>query len=509
MKIYHLIPAVFSSLTMANKVDKTRGYFRHMSYPGTMMRGLKSNSGTKTSTKTTAKSSKTKTTKSIKCTDCEEVLNECGTFVDCIDGECTYIPDDTECANDVFANAPLYCNLDYNCVECLNDGHCDDSIGCTDDTCDTATGECIHHENNEKCPQDSPFCSIQHQGCVQCLDDSHCDATVQGECALASCSAGACEYTPDDSLCVTGPATECDAAFHCVVPCIGTFTALQAAVAADGTHMLCPDTTINVESTLTFSTNVTLICDSAKGGNCVLDGGWHGDWILGGYYQYSYYYVPVDGNGIFSVYEKGSLTLRGVTLQNGAVRSSSGGAISLSSGLLILDECTFHHNAAQFVGGAIYNSGGSVIVSGGSFFNNRATVGGAIYIYGSLSVTGSLFEGNDAYQETFGDGGAISIWGGSTAHITNGTFMGNTAGVNGGAIHNHDSEVFLNGGNFDNNTAGTSSGGEDGDHIWTRGEGTLSCTDVTYELTFSGVQGGGICVYDGTNIDCQDTCLSR
>jgi len=56
-------------------------------------------------------------------------------------------------------------------------------------------------------------------------------------------------------------------------------------------------------------------------------------------------------------------------------------------------------------------------------------VGGAIYIYGSLSVTGSLFEGNDAYQETFGDGGAISIWGGSTAHITNGTFMGNTAGV--------------------------------------------------------------------------------
>jgi len=56
---------------------------------------------------------------------------------------------------------------------CEIDAECDDGIACTDDSCNTATDECINSPNDLKCPDDNLFCN----GSRTCDADKGCIGT--------------------------------------------------------------------------------------------------------------------------------------------------------------------------------------------------------------------------------------------------------------------------------------------------------------------------------------------
>jgi len=74
---------------------------------------------------------------------------------------------------------------------------CDDSVDCTDDSCDPNIG-CQSIPNDNNC-QNNQVCSSS-LGCVECLQDSHCDDNVA--CTDNICdSENVCQYIPNDNNC--------------------------------------------------------------------------------------------------------------------------------------------------------------------------------------------------------------------------------------------------------------------------------------------------------------------
>jgi len=119
--------------------------------------------------------------------------------------------------------------------------------------------------------------------------------------------------------------------------------------------------------------------------------------------------VTIDGNGavitkgasftstnsLLSINSGKTVSISCVHFKDG--KASSGGAI-INYGTLTLESCIFSGNQATSAGGGIYNSSSSVTVKGCTFYNNSAgTFGGAAIYNGSgatLALTGNLFYGN-------------------------------------------------------------------------------------------------------------------
>ncbi|MBE6511515.1 MAG: hypothetical protein E7Z74_09725, partial [Methanobrevibacter millerae] len=162
--------------------------------------------------------------------------------------------------------------------------------------------------------------------------------------------------------------------------------------------------------------------------------------------------LTINGNGhvlsgsgqarIFNI-DGHTVVLNNITFIKG--KSDDGGAIFASpTSSLSIDSCRFENNTAKN-GGAIYLKYFKSIIMESSFFkNNSATAtGGAIYYYGDY--------GN---KELF--------------DIT-GTFINNRAGVDGGAIYEHDIANYHLKGNFTNNTAGRNGGAVCSDSVFVIG----------------------------------------
>ncbi len=161
----------------------------------------------------------------------------------------------------------------------------------------------------------------------------------------------------------------------------------------------------------------------------------------------------LDGDGnvsILHISASSYVTLRGLTFEHG--NSETGGAITNNSGgNLTIEHCSFLDNNAASVGGAIDNAdaesgggSGSISITDSTFSGNTAGLeGGAIASarngLGSLSVTRSTFAGNQA-----GSGGAIyeaqalgQPGQQNTVSVSDSTFVGNQAtAALGGAILN-------------------------------------------------------------------------
>ena len=178
--------------------------------------------------------------------------------------------------------------------------------------------------------------------------------------------------------------------------------------------------------------------------------------------------IDAAGRGrAFQVDTGSSLTLTGMTVQNGSVGNIrpaasprvgphatapacpapeegevDGGAI-LQNGPLTLTDDAFTGNLANGSGGAIEDNGGALTVSGSTFSDNVSCrgfsapgttglpAGGAIFESSGAPVTidSSTFTSNSAASA----GGGVSEEGGATLTVTNSTFTGNTA-LSGGAI---------------------------------------------------------------------------
>lgn len=144
-----------------------------------------------------------------------------------------------------------------------------------------------------------------------------------------------------------------------------------------------------------------------------------------------------------------------------AEKVGRGGAINLAYGNLLVEDSTFQDNKAD-IGGAIYNHGDALDpsnaheleIKGGSFEGNYATVnGGAIFNAANATINGSEFTGN----KSDGNGGAIFANGADSSAITEiigSTFTGNTAANGyGGAAYVTNSTMKIESSDFNNNSA--------------------------------------------------------
>ena len=181
--------------------------------------------------------------------------------------------------------------------------------------------------------------------------------------------------------------------------------------------------------------------------------------------------------------------------------SPEGGAIYmdgwLSAGLLSVEDATFSGNTSDEDGGAIFaNEVDIATITNCTFTDNHAigesytTEGGAVYFQssGSLTVVGSRFTGNSAYE----DGGAIDLDSEFSGDLTvlNSTFVNNHASgdldADGGAIEGQGYTMTVSGSTFKGNVV---TGLGDGGAI---SASTATITGSSFTRNTSQTHGGAV-----------------
>jgi predicted outer membrane repeat protein len=156
------------------------------------------------------------------------------------------------------------------------------------------------------------------------------------------------------------------------------------------------------------------------------------------------------------------ITFKNITFINGLTHSF-GGAISIETGNVYVDECIFANNTAlsDTNAGAISNYGtkdnkGYLFVNNSLFINNHADHdGGAITTcYANSDIYNCVFINNSACR----DGGAIRVSVKGYGNVQDCIFMFNHADEWGGAYYSWSGESNIERCIFMNNTAGTNGG---------------------------------------------------
>ncbi len=152
-----------------------------------------------------------------RCPGTCEVDEHCGTGNICCDGLCTSLPScQMVCSNDLQCDDGVFCNGRERCSggSCLVPSflECDDSVACTDDSCDEENKSCSNEPNDSLCGADQR-CNPE-KGCediVSCDSDTDCDDG--DECTLDRCQSGICENNPVDNCCHLD--SDCDDGDYC------------------------------------------------------------------------------------------------------------------------------------------------------------------------------------------------------------------------------------------------------------------------------------------------------
>jgi len=200
-------------------------------------------------------------------------------------------------------------------------------------------------------------------------------------------------------------------------------------------------------------------------------------------------------NWIFIIPLGINVNINTLTITNGT--NFSGGAI-FNYGTLSVTGSKFIGNTANVggAGGAVYNNAGVLTVTGSNFSGNLANVGGAIYNSGgTLTITCSNFSGNAANR--YCSGGAIYNDLNGNLTVDNSNFFGNTApNGEGGAIdNNYQGTLNVTNSNFTSNTAFYGYGGAVSNH------GSLNVTRSTFTgNTASNGYGGAVSNYSTLNL---------
>ncbi len=136
----------------------------------------------------------------------------------------------------------------------------------------------------------------------------------------------------------------------------------------------------------------------------------------------------VGGGAIFASLR--SLTIIDSTFRGN--RGQSGGAIFKSSGPLTIESSTFTNNAARFgYGGALFANTTAGLIGGSTFkLNSARTDGGAIEIVGDPTIKNTVIDSNT----TGGAGGGIYAPG-VILHLIGTTVLRNSARLGGGGIY--------------------------------------------------------------------------
>ena len=184
------------------------------------------------------------------------------------------------------------------------------------------------------------------------------------------------------------------------------------------------------------------------------------------------------------------------TFENSVFKGNSadkdGGALYIYDEIELIG-CNLTNNKAKVDGGAVFCKAQSRI-SVSKFKGNEATgatasrsFGGAVRSYGELSVYGSLFEDNFAYNH----GGAL--YGDEDVLITSSKFNDNKVNCDGGAVYGDD-EVTISDSSFDKNEAtGKTSAKSFGGAVHSEGLATLKNSNFTNNAAYKkGSRGGAV-----------------
>jgi hypothetical protein len=144
--------------------------------------------------------------------------------------------------------------------------------------------------------------------------------------------------------------------------------------------------------------------------------------------------LAVSGNKtsqVFVVNSGATVTISGLTIENGVATSGAGGGGISNSGMLTVTNSAVTGNTTDMFGGGIKNFG-TLTLNNSTVSGNSASCcfGGGIYNGATLTVTNSTISGNSV-QMFFGG----AIYNTFLLSMTNGTVSGNTAGCcHGGGI---------------------------------------------------------------------------
>lgn len=218
--------------------------------------------------------------------------------------------------------------------------------------------------------------------------------------------------------------------------------------------------------------------------------------------------IILDGSGadrVFDIRPGATVTISGVTVQNGDPGSGAGGGGIIVRGVvpgakLTLLNSIITNNRAP-IGGGIYSdgNGATVLIQDAQILANTAqTSGGGIANSGNLTLLNSLLAQNQAKS-----GGGIEHFGFSLK-LTNSTISGNRASDNGGGLYNRGDTLILNV-TFSGNTA---SGPGAGGNIF---QDTASLAIKNSIVANSDADGNcavneGFLTSQGNNLDSGSTC---
>jgi hypothetical protein len=227
--------------------------------------------------------------------------------------------------------------------------------------------------------------------------------------------------------------------------------------------------------------------------------------------------ITVDGNrsgSVFNIALGSTVSISGLTIANGELAgfSEAGGGI-YNNGTLSLTGVSVQNNlvfsstrSGSADGGGIYNNH-TLTISDSTFSGNVAaglggTGGGAISSFGTLTITDSVFIGNEASGASNG-GGAIEN--SLTMTVTGCTFLNNvSSGASwGGAVVSYGTAAIADS-TFSGNTAGY--GGAVG---YLR---TLTVSDCTISANSARISGGGLSIVEseiGGTVFAHNTLIAR
>ncbi len=202
---------------------------------------------------------------------------------------------------------------------------------------------------------------------------------------------------------------------------------------------------------------------------------------------------PYNGAALYNV---GTATLRGTF--TGCSAYNGGAVFNDQNATMEVIGATFTENTANGGNGGAIRNKGILTVTGVTFKGNKTAEnqtkrnGGAIHSDNSLEVKDSVFENNYAYAT----GGAIYA---SSCKISNCDFNNNTAGHGTGGAVRGSGEFIISGGTYAGNKAATNGGAVDAS-----GTGTVVIQDVTmHDNSLTAVEHGGGAIYvpSGKNLN--------
>jgi hypothetical protein len=206
---------------------------------------------------------------------------------------------------------------------------------------------------------------------------------------------------------------------------------------------------------------------------------------------------PGNGGGIH-IGGDGQLTISGGSVSDNSA-ALEGGGLWNGTGTMTVDGTVIDGNVASGDdadngGGGIFNVGGTLVISDATIQNNVVDgvsgSGGGIFNAGTATIDNTIISDNTANRA----GGGLEAIGGSTTSFTGGSLADNVAGPsgsaapgNGGAVHiSNDGSVELTEVVVDGNTAASEGGG-----LWNSSTGTLVVTRSTISNNIT-IDGGGI-----------------